>query len=1067
MGFREYILRVLAFLLALAPITLGVTYKTRFEDVEWDDDNWHIISRDLNPGRYQSRMSLSNGYLGINLACLGPFFEIDRPYMGDSINGWPVFDQRNAFASISGFYSWQATTNGTNYNWLLEQGGETIISGVPHWAGLPVKAANGAILNAYTPNSDIQDFSSTLDLGAGVLKWGYSWKPNGKEPIEVEYSMFVHKLHLNQAAVQIKLTATRDTNVTVYDVLEGDAAKRTEFVDKAFETNSRTIWSAVRPQNVTNVTAYIYSTLTSGNEINFDTRKLVTPEEGLQGIFGKNESSIAQSVEINLKAGQTVQLEKIIGAASSDAFSDPQTIASRASLSGAAEGYVKLLSSHIAEWKTILTPDSVDRYTLPNGTLPNDQNILELQINAVTNPFYILQHTVGPNAIAAADNNSRLGIDSIPVCGFGADCYGGLVFWDAEVWMAPGLQVSHPYSMQQIVRYRVEKFAQAKENIKRAYTSSQNQTGKFSEGGAVYPWTSGRYGNCTATGPCFDYEYHINGDIGILNYNHFAVTGDGPYFKDHLLPIHNAVAYFFGELMTYNETSGFYDLLNATDPDEYANNVNNIGFTTALIQKHLNGTNDLNSWFGLPTNDSWTEIAAKIRLPVHEETGIVLEYDTMEGNISVKQADVVLIDDLLHYENPYSRSDLDYYANKQSANGPGMTWGVFSIVANKVSEAGCSSYTYDLFGSQPYARGPWFQYSEQLIDNFEANGGTHPAFPFLTGMGGAHRVAVFGFLGLRLFVDRLDIDPSLPPQIPQISYRTIYWQGHGINATSNQTHTTLVRMPPDLYTLQNANTTFSTNPIPVTLGTRKSEGTFLLGFDEPLVVLNRQLGNKDVVPGNILQCAPDWYSEMPYIPGQFPLSAIDGASSTRWQPAYGNMTAYLTIDLGSEVYYPIKEIKLDWGPIPPTHFEILFSNYTSPPFTEENMKWVTNVTASNNITITEPFDPERAVVIETYLGNMTNVTLDNIVWTGRYVTLGISGNQNDPNLNETGATVAEWNLITTDLDKVAMKKIWERDGYEFGNKFGQGPELVRNEKQEDNQKIKGENVFENQVGMSA
>jgi trehalose/maltose hydrolase-like predicted phosphorylase len=69
--------------------------------------------------------------------------------------------------------------------------------------------------------------------------------------------------------------------------------------------------------------------------------------------------------------------------------------------------------------------------------------------------------------------------------------------WDAEVWMAPGLVVAYPQAAKQIAQYRVEKFPQAQANIKSAYQSSQNDT-YFSPNGAVFPWVSGRYGNCTA-----------------------------------------------------------------------------------------------------------------------------------------------------------------------------------------------------------------------------------------------------------------------------------------------------------------------------------------------------------------------------------------------------------------------------------------------------------------------------------------------------------------------------------------------------------------------------------------
>ena len=76
-----------------------------------------------------------------------------------------------------------------------------------------------------------------------------------------------------------------------------------------------------------------------------------------------------------------------------------------------------------------MTPDSVDSYRYPNGSLPDDPNVLELHITAVTNPFHLLKETVGANAIVAAGNNSKLDVNSIAVGGLGSDSYGGMIFW--------------------------------------------------------------------------------------------------------------------------------------------------------------------------------------------------------------------------------------------------------------------------------------------------------------------------------------------------------------------------------------------------------------------------------------------------------------------------------------------------------------------------------------------------------------------------------------------------------------------------------------------------------------
>ncbi|KAI9660099.1 MAG: hypothetical protein M1821_001451 [Bathelium mastoideum] len=983
---------------------LNHTYSTQFENGIWDDGNWILTTTTLDQGHYESRISLANGYLGINVASIGPFFEADSQVDGDDIEGWPLFNKRQTFATIAGFYDFQPTTNGSNFPWLDQYGGESVISGIVHFAGLGV-VVNGKVLNASVHLSQISNFSSRMDFRAGVKSWDYTWTPESETPIHVEYTMFVHKLHVNQAVVQLRLTAEKSANVTILDVFNGDSAVRTDFVNKDVDRDTHTIWSAVRPNGIQNVTAYVYSTLKLDETAENSTWAQITDGD----LIGRNQSSIGQSITVTLSPGKSSTIQKFVGAASSDAFEGPQELARNASLSAASTGYQALLKSHTQEWSTVLTNNSTDSFRYPgNGSLPDDQNLIDQQIQAVTNAFYLLQNTVGQNAINAAGGNEHLGVDSIPVCGLGSDCYGGMIFWDAEVWMSPGLVVAHPEASKQIVQYRAAKFLQAQRNVGTVFTSSQrNKSGEFNEA-AVYPWTSGRYGNCTGTGPCFDYEYHLNGDIGLSILNFYLVSGDTEYFRSVLFPIYDSIASFYSTLLTYNATSGGYDLYNATDPDEYANNVDNPGYTMVLIKDHLTMASALRERFNLPVNDTWSDQISKIQVPVDSQADLILEYTGMNGTISVKQADVVLIDDVLNYPNQYSLADLDYYAGRQSQNGPGMTFGVFSIVANLFSPAGCSAYTYFLYGSIPYARGPWYQYSEQLVDDYDANGGTHPAFPFLTGMGGALRVAPYGFLGLKLLNASFHIDPSLPPQIPHLQFRTIYWSGWPIKVASNQTHTTLDRSASALST---ANKTFVDGPIPVTLGSQTN--AYLLHWNESLIVPNRAYGQNQTVPGNIAQCQPAT-SPDDYSPGQFPLAAVDGAISTYWEPVSANQSSALTVQILRKDFVPVTGFRFDWAQAPPREFTVTFSNSSSP-----SGRKVT-VASSDNVTISNPYGTLDPIAVLPYVSNSTNVTLAQPVWSGRWATLTVRGNQATPLDNATGPTVAEWAILVGDGEEVPM-----------------------------------------------
>jgi len=741
---------------------------------------------------------------------------------------------------------------------------------------------------------------------------------------------------------------------------------------------------------------------------------------------GGNESSIATGLDIALSASQTVTFTKFVGIASSDGFEDPKSIARDAAQSANSTGYLPSLASHASEWAIVLPEHSVDDFADPlNGSLPDDPYAVESAILAVANPYYILQNTLSENAMSAVSNAS-INSHSVSVGGLGSDAYAGQIFWDAETWMQPGIVATFPYAARGFSNYRLEHYQQALENIDTAYQSSKNET-EFSSDAAIFPWTSARRGNCTATGPCWDYEYHINGDIAQALSNEWFVSGDTDFFEQNHFPIHDSISVLLSEILEKNGSQ--WALRNMTDPDEFANHVDNGAFTMPLIANTLTNNNFFRTLFNQTPNDTWAEQAENVVIGRDESANILLEYTGMNGSIEVKQADVVLVTYPLSYTGENytandSLSDLDYYAAKQSQDGPGMTYAIFSIVANEVSPSGCSAYTYAVYSHHPYMRAPWFQFSEQLVDEFSVTG-YHPAFPFLTGHGGANQVVLFGYLGLRLLPTSwsLHINPALPPQVPQVRYRTFYWHGWPISAFSNQTHTTLTRDP----ALEGApgtspNSTYATASIPVIVGAPGAEDT--TSYDLPpngtLVVPNRQYSLLKTTPGNALQCQFA-ESEADFVPGQFPIAAVDGAASTKWQPTESSENATITVEIpevdqGKEV----TGIRFDWGQRPAWNYSVSFANSSD----EDGQ-----VVAAGEADISDPWDEQEIARIVAVQSNTTYVNLTGTAQGGggdegpvvapRYATLTIWGHRFDTNVtaeNMTGdgATVAEWEVIVAD-----------------------------------------------------
>lgn len=536
------------------------TYKTRFPGVTWDQNDWALSTTVLDQGHYEARGSIANGYLGINVASVGPFFEFDRPVDGDVINGWPLFDRRLSFATISGFWDEQPTTNGSNFPWLYQYGGESVISGVPHWSGLVLDLGNGAYLDATVDSSTVSDYRTTFDFKSGVLSWSYRWTPAvaGGGSFQITYRLFAHKLYVNEAIVDLEVTASKECKASIVNVIDGASAVRTDFVESGQEAGGA-IYTAVRPWGVANVTAYIYAAIAASETVDTRSPRLVKDKPYLNG----NESSIAESYDVHFTPGKSVRITKFVGGASSDAFSDPKQTARQACMAAREAGYGARLRSHVAEWASVLPENSVDDFTFAgNGSLPDDEYIIESQIISVTSTYYLLQNTVGSNALNKSASTA-LNKDSIAVGGLTSDSYAGLIFWDADVWMQPGLVASHPEAAQRTTNYRADRYLQARANVKTAYQGSKDGF-DFSTDAAIYSWTSGRYGNCTATGPCWDYEYHLNGDIGLSIINQYVASGDNAAFKEKLFPIYDSVATLFSDIVQPN--GSYWTLTNMTDP---------------------------------------------------------------------------------------------------------------------------------------------------------------------------------------------------------------------------------------------------------------------------------------------------------------------------------------------------------------------------------------------------------------------------------------------------------------------------------------------------------------------
>lgn len=341
--------------------------------------------------------------------------------------------------------------------------------------------------------------------------------------------------------------------------------------------------------------------------------------------------------------------------------------------------------------------------------------------------------------------------------GLSSNGYNGHIFWDAELWMYPGLLVTQPELARACVAYRERTIGPARQRA--ALNSCQ---------GARFPWESGFTGaemtpSWAETG---DFQLHITADVALGQWWYFLNTGDLEWLRCRGWPVIKACAEFWQSRV---EPKGDrYEVSDVVCADEYAAHVNNDAFTNAAVSKTMLVASRAAEILGEEQPTIWREIAERIHVPYDEARHLHLEYDGYGGEVT-KQADVELLTYPLEYvTNPTQIArDLDYYATVIDPNGPAMSFSVYSIVSAQLGRQK-DAYEYLKRSFVPNTRPPFLAFSETPTNN---------EFLFCTGIGGALQALLFGFTGLRLREDHMVLSPLLPQGWQALRLRNLFVQG--------------------------------------------------------------------------------------------------------------------------------------------------------------------------------------------------------------------------------------------------------------------------------------------------
>lgn len=166
-----------------------------------------------------------------------------------------------------------------------------------------------------------------------------------------------------------------------------------------------------------------------------------------------------------------------------------------------------------------------------------------------------------------------------------------------------------------------------------------------------------------------------------------------------------------------------------------------------------------------------------------------------------------------------------------------------------------------------------------------------------------------------------------------------------------------------------------------------------MNIGQNITVPNRLYFENNTYAGNMIQCMPA-YSLKSRVKASPPESAVDGATSTAWQPS-SDETASLLINVSHAEYRQVKGVYLNGADRPALNVTVTPSNNTLHG--DDRVITIPSITTGNQ---------ESAEVIVPYLRRTCCRDADII--SGRLVRLGITGCSK---ADGQGATVAKFALI--------------------------------------------------------
>lgn len=717
-------------------------------------DPWNIIEEGFDPALNrisESIFSIGNGKMGQRA-------NFEEKYSGSSLRG----------SYVAGVYYPDKTRVGWWKNGYPEYFAKVL--NATNWIGIDV-AIDGEELDLAT--ATVSAFTRVLNMREGLLQRQFvATLPSGKQ-VQVRSTRFTSIVDADNGVIRYEVTPLnfsgkiRFTPLIDLNVFNQDSNYDEQFwteVSRAAGNGSAVITGETKKTQFHVATAFAIELALAGE------KQAINAEVVTQDKF------VANVVEVNAAQDQTATLFKYAAVISS-LYSDKAAIQSDAEKSAAAamsKGFDTLLKEHSDAW--------IQKWAECDISIEGDVAAQQ----AIR--FNILQMN---QTYTGEDERLNIGPK-----GFTGEKYGGVTYWDTEAYCLPFyLKTADPKVARQLLVYRYKHLQKAIENAAKL---------GFKDGAALYPMVTINGEECHNEWEITFEEIHRNGAMSFAIYNYINHTGDTGYLAEYGLEVLIAISRFWRQRVQWSDRRNGYIMLGVTGPNEYENNVNNNWYTNLLAQWTLNYTRESlaqvqasnparyaeivqKTNFGAKEDElvAWSDIAAKIVLPVDQQTGVFIQHDGfMDKDLQpmsaipkgeypihknwswdrilrscyIKQADVLqgIYTFEANYDKETLRKNFDFY-EPLTVHESSLSPCIHSILA--------SSLGYEDLAYKFYLRTARLDLDDY---NHDTDDGLH-----ITSMAGTWMSVVEGFGGVRVQQGQLRLAPALPKQ----------WQGYSFRIT--------------------------------------------------------------------------------------------------------------------------------------------------------------------------------------------------------------------------------------------------------------------------------------------